>query len=144
MQPSEIRDKFFGHGHRNVIASHKTTLEFTKDSHLSRKGTCIVTVGTNKALTDLRAELKETLRNPSAKLRILIEVDHLAEEINAFGSPQLILDHPKDMVIRKSDYVCNRTLAIRADKAAQDLSRELVEKLLNPEQKVKITLTAHI
>jgi hypothetical protein len=144
MHVSEISEEFFGHGHENIIASHKTTLEFTKDSHLSREGNCIVTVGTNKALTDLRSELKETLRKPDAKLKILIAVDHLAEEINAHGSPQLILNHPKDMVIRKSDYVCNRTLAIRADKAAQDLSRKLVENLLNPEQKVKITLTAHI
>ena len=144
MQLSEISDEFFGHGHQNITASHKTTLEFTKDSHLSRKGNCMVTVGINKALTDLSAELKGTLRNPDAKLRIVIEVDHLVEEINAYGSPQLSLNHPKDMVIRKSDYVCNRTLAIRADKAAQNLSRELVEKLLNPEQIVKITLTARI
>ncbi|MDX1814121.1 MAG: DUF371 domain-containing protein, partial [Candidatus Bathyarchaeia archaeon] len=41
---------------------------------------------------------------------------------------------------RKSDYVCSRTLAIHADKAAQDLSRGLVEKLKNPKQKMKITL----
>jgi len=33
-------------------------------------------------------------------------------------------------------------LAIRADKAACDLSRELIEKLKNPQQKVKITLIA--
>ncbi|MBM4400405.1 MAG: DUF371 domain-containing protein, partial [Crenarchaeota archaeon] len=59
-------------------------------------------------------------------------------------SPQLTLSHPTDMVIRKSDYVCNRTLAVHADKAAQDLSRELVEKLRNPQQKVKITLIARV
>jgi hypothetical protein len=45
------------------------------------------------------------------------------------------------MVIRKSDYLSDRTLAIHADKAANDLSRELVEKLKNPRQKAKITLT---
>jgi hypothetical protein len=46
------------------------------------------------------------------------------------------------MVVRKSDYVCNRTLAVHADKAAQDLPKALVEKLKNPQQKVKITLIA--
>jgi len=55
----------------------------------------------------------------------------------------LILTHPTDMVIRKSDYICNRTLAIRADKSANDLPRELVEKLKNPRQKVNITLILH-
>ena len=45
------------------------------------------------------------------------------------------------MVIRKSDYVCERTLAVGADKAANDLSRALVEKLKNPKQEVRISLT---
>jgi hypothetical protein len=35
-------------------------------------------------------------------------------------------------------------LAIQADKAACDLSRRLVEKLENPKQKVKITLTVKV
>jgi hypothetical protein len=45
------------------------------------------------------------------------------------------------MVVRKSDYTSSRTLAVHADKAAKDISRELVEKLKNPAQKAKITLT---
>jgi hypothetical protein len=40
--------------------------------------------------------------------------------------------------------VDNRTLAVQADKAALDLSRDLVEKLKNPKQKVKITLEVHV
>jgi hypothetical protein len=124
------------------MATHKTTLEFTKDTHLSKKGDCIVAVAADKALADLSAEFKENLRKPHAKLTILIEADGAFEQVNAHGSPRLILSHPTDMVIRKSDYVCNRTLAIHADKAAQDLSKALVEKLKNPQQKVKITLIA--
>ena len=48
------------------------------------------------------------------------------------------------MVIRKSSYICNRTLAIKADKAAADLSRSLVEKLRKPKQNVEIKLIAII
>jgi hypothetical protein len=48
------------------------------------------------------------------------------------------------MVIRKSDYASNRTLGIHADKAAKDLSRELAEKLMNPKQQAKITLTVQV
>jgi hypothetical protein len=124
------------------MATHKTTLEFTKDTHLSKKGDCIVAVAADKALADLSAELKENLRKPHVKLTILIEADGVIDQVNAHGSPQLILTHPTDMVIRKSDYICNRTLAVRADKAAQDLSKALVEKLKTPQQKVKITLIA--
>lgn len=144
MRTSEKREAIVGYGHKNIQATHKTTLEFTKDTHLSKKGDCIVTVAADKALADLSAEFKENLRKSHAKLIVLIEADGIIEQVNAQGSPQLTLSHPTDMVIRKSDYVCNRTLAVHADKAAQDLSRELVEKLRNPQQKVKITLIARV
>jgi len=141
---AELKEVIFGQGHENIQATHKTTLEFTKDMHLSRKGDCIVTVAANKALADLTADFKENLRKPHAKLTIRIEAGGIIEQVNAEGSPQLILTHPTDMVIRKSGYVCNRTLAVHADKAAQDLSRKLVEKLENPEQKVKVTLAVRV
>jgi hypothetical protein len=140
MRSPKVREIIFGYGHENIQATHKTTLEFTKDTQLSKKGDCIVTVAADKTLADLNTEFKENLRKPNAKLSITIEVDELIENVNAHGSPQLILTHPTDMVIRKSDYVCSRTLAIHADKAAEDLPRDFVEKLKNPKQKVKITL----
>jgi hypothetical protein len=141
---SEVKEVIFGYGHENIQATHKTTLEFTKDMHLSKKGDCIVVVAADKALADLTADFKEKLRKPHAKLTITIEVDGISEQVNARGSPQLILTHLTDMVIRKSDYVCSRTLAVHADKAAQDLSRDFVEKLKNPKQKVKITLAVRV
>jgi hypothetical protein len=144
MHTSKVREVVFGCGHENILATHKTTLEFTKDAHLSKKGDCIVTVATDKALADLSAEFKETLRKPHAKLTVSIEVGTLIEQVNAYCSPKLILNHPTDMVIRKSDYICNRTLAIYADKAAQDLPRDFVEKLKNSKQKVKITLEVRL
>lgn len=144
MRASEKTEAIVGYGHKNIQATHKTTLEFTKDTHLSKKGDCIVAVAADKALTDLSAEFKENLRKPHAKLIVLIEAGGIIEQVNAYGSPQLILAHPMDMVVRKSDYVCNRTLAVHADKAAQDLSKALVEKLKNPEQKVKVTLIVRV
>jgi hypothetical protein len=70
---SEIREAIVGYGHKNIQATHKTTLEFTKDKHLSKKGDCIIAVAADKALTDLSGEFKEKLRKPHAKLIILIE-----------------------------------------------------------------------
>ena len=144
MHTSEVREVLFAQGHENILATHKTTLEFTKDQHLSKKGDCIVAVAADKALTDLSAEFKEKLRNPNAKLTIIIEAGEIAEQVNAQVSQQLILAHPTDMVIRKSGYVCSRTLTIHADKAACDLSRAFVEKLKKPKQKVKITLLVRV
>jgi hypothetical protein len=141
---TSVKEVIFGCGHEKIQATHNTTLEFTKDKHLSKKGDCIVTVAADKALANLNSEFKEKLRKPHAKLSILIEVGGIIEQVAAQGSPQLILAHPTDMVIRKSDYVCNRTLAVHADKAAQDLPRNFVEKLKDPRQKVKITLEVHV
>ena len=113
---------------------------FTKDKHLSETGDCIIAVSAYKAVADLSPEFKDKLKKPNAKLTILIEAGDLTEQINAFGSPKLILSHPTDMVIRKSDYICNRTLAIHADKASNDLPRAFVEKLKDPKREIKVTL----
>jgi uncharacterized protein len=114
---------------------------FTKDIHVSKNGDCIIAMTTDKAVADLSVEFKQELRKPNAKLTITIEAGDLKEEIRALGSPKLCLCHPTDIVIRKSDYICNRTLAIYSNKSSIDLSRAFVEKLQNPEQKIKITLT---
>lgn len=130
------------YGHENIQATHKTTLEITKDKHLTRNGDCIIAVAANKSLADLSPKFKEKLRRNNAILTIRIEVEGVIEEIKASGSSHLILTHPTEIVVRKSDYISNRTLAIRADKTSYDLSKRLVDKLKNPNQKVKITLTA--
>lgn len=117
---------------------------FTKERHLSKAGDCVVAVAADKALSDLNAEFKEKLKKPNAKLTILIEVGGLTQQVNASGSPRLVLTSPIDMVVRKSDYASDRTLAVHADKSASDLPRGFVEKLKNPHQKIKITLTVQV
>jgi hypothetical protein len=140
LHSTETKEVVFGYGHENIRATHRTTLEFTKEKHLSKQGDCIIAVNADKALADLSPQLKANLRKPNARLTILVEAGGITEQVQAQGFQQLILSHPTDAVTRKSAYVCSRTLAVRADKAANDLSRELVEKLKNPKQKVKITL----
>jgi hypothetical protein len=141
METTEI---ILAYGHENVLATHKTTLAITKNSQLSKRGDCIIAVSANKAVEDLSRKFKQALHRDTAKITILIEADEIAETVNASGNPQLILTHPADIVVRKSSYICNRTLAIQADKAACDLSRKLIERLRDPNQKVKITLTLKI
>jgi hypothetical protein len=128
-------------GHGNVLALHKGTIEFTKEPHLSRRGDCIIAVDADKGMDELSLEFKKNLRKDDAKVTITVEVGEVAETIHASGNSRLILTHPTDFVIRKSGYICARTLAIHADKSAAELSRELVRNLGKPEEKVKITLT---
>jgi hypothetical protein len=138
--PSQSKEVIVAHGHGNILAIHKATVEITKETHLSRSGDCIIAVGANKGMDALSLKFKENLRKDDAKIIILVEAGGVAEIINACGSSRLILAHLTDIVIRKSSYICSRTLAIHADKSADELSRDLVKKLRNPEQKVKISL----
>jgi hypothetical protein len=144
MHGMKITETIFAYGHRNIQVTHKSTLEITKEKQLSKKGDCIIAASANKAIADLSPEFKESLRKKNAKMTMLIEAGGIVEVVNAFGSRRLVLAHPTDVVVRKSSYVCNRTLAIKADKAAWDLSRKLAERLRNPKQKVKITLTVEV
>jgi hypothetical protein len=140
----ETREIIIAYGHENILATNRTTLEITRETHLTLKGDCIIAVAADKSINDLSQKFRDLLRNNKAKLSILIEAGGEEDIVNAVGNSQIVLRHPTDMVIRKSSYICGRTLAIQADKVACDLSRRLVEKLKNPEQKVEITVTATI
>jgi len=143
LNSKETRENVVAFGHENIQATHPSTLMFTKEKHLSNTGDCIVAVAADKSLADLNQTFKDKLKNPNAKLIIIIEAGDLSEQINASGSPKLILTHPTEMVIRKSEYTSERTLAIHADKSSSDLSRKLIEKLKSPNQKIIITLIVH-
>ena len=140
MCKTEVKEVILARGHKNILATHETTFEITKEANLSKRGNCVIAVSADKALDDLSFEFKENLRKEDSKVTVLIEAGEVAEKVNASGNSSLILTHPRDIVVRKSSYICSRTLAIKADKAACDMSRTLVEKLRNPQQRVKITV----
>jgi hypothetical protein len=136
----KITEVIEARGHRNVQSTHKTTLEITKETTLTRRGNCIVAIAATKGAADLNTKFKNAARKEGAKITVTIRADDLTEIVRASGSPQLPFTDPMDLVVRKSKYICGRTIAVKADKAANDLSRKLVEKMRDPFQEVKITL----
>jgi hypothetical protein len=144
LHPTELEEIIYAWGHENILATHPTTLEFTKDSDLSKKGNCIIAVLADKAIDDLDAKFKKHMRKDNVRIAVSIEASKISDDLTAFGCSKLVLNHPTDAVIRKSSYICDRTLAIKADKAACDLSRRLVKELKNPRQQVKITLKINV
>jgi hypothetical protein len=130
----------FARGHENIQATHRTTFEITKEPTLTKRGDCIVAVEATKGAADLPLEFKEAARKKGAQITITIEAEELKEIVKTKGSPRLLFTHPTDLVVRKTDYVCGRTLAIGADKAASDLSRKLIEKIQDSSQRIRITL----
>lgn len=128
-----ISDTIRARGHSNITAKHKTTLQVTKDAHISKRADCVVAVLADKALSDLTSEVKAALKTDGAKVRFRMHAGHASEVITGFGSADLAQSDATDMVVRKSGFTSGRTLMIGADKAAADLDRRFVEKLKNSE-----------
>ena len=128
-------------GHENILSTHGTTFEITKETTLTEHGDCVIATGATKGAKDLSVEFKEAMKRENAEITITIEAGEAKEVVEARGSSQLLLTHPTDMVVRTSNYVCNRTIAIRANKSARDLSKKLVEKMQVATQKIRITLS---
>jgi hypothetical protein len=122
--------ELFIYGHPNISSKHKTTLEFTKDKEVSKKGDCIVGVSSDFSFSDI----KKLLDNK--KIKIDIGGDIVIADINPNFNDK------KEIVIRRSDFKSSRTLGINANKAAIDLKRSLVKKLQNSEEKVKVKIKA--
>lgn len=133
-------ERIIAWGHENISAMHPTTLEITKEGHLTPRGDCIVAVNANKGLLELNEEFKSMIRNKKAKITCTIRCGNLKETIIGRGDEKLVLTHPTDMVIRKSEYICPRTLMIKANKAAVDLDRGLINRIKNRKSKIIIEL----
>ncbi len=133
-------EEFTAYGHVSIVAMHRTTFEITKGVHLTRRGDCVVAVASEKGVRDLSDEMKTVLRKAGSKLTMILQAGEEREVVEASGSSELTLGHSEDMVIRKSNFVCDRTLAVKANKTAVDFSRTFVKKLKNPQQKIDVTL----
>jgi hypothetical protein len=126
-------------GHPNITSKHKTTFEVTTDKEIGLRADCIIGVSSEVRLTDLPRELLDAIRCEDTLIKIQLETLNAVDEIKGYGHPALTLTHPTDMVCRKSDFTCSRTLMINADKAACDLKRDLVDDLVLGES-LKVTI----
>ncbi len=136
-------EEIFAKGHSNVQATHRTTVEVTKDEDLTLRGDCIIGVRASKSTADLSEEFKEALKDSSTVLVALLYVEGaLSDAIVCHGSESLSLSDRGRVVFRKSSYVDPSTIGVKCSKAAADLSRYLVSKLRNPETVLSIVLIA--
>lgn len=131
-------------GHPNITAIHPTTLEFTKQSSLTKNGDCIVAVMATKGLTDLSDTFKASCRDDNSRILIEISSSGMVEKIRGNGCHLLTLTHPEEIVIRKSSYVNDRTLMVGADAAAVDLSRRLIHAIKSSSTPIHIRLTVEL
>jgi hypothetical protein len=86
-------------------------------------------VGADKGCLGLREELRKALSITRTKVTLRILVAGQSFEVRCHGDRRLLLTNPEEIVVRKSDYVDGRTLAVGADYAAVDIPRRIVERL---------------
>ena len=128
-------------GHPLVIGNHTTTFEVTREDHLTKNGNCIIGISADKGCAGLSDGFKRVLANDDAILVTRLSSGDVTVEVKSHGSSRFTLDHPSDMVWRRSSFVCGRTIGILSDHVAADLPKVLITNLVAGKE-MTVTLTA--
>lgn len=136
-----VQDEVTFYGHPNVRSLHSKSIEITKDGYLTPKGDCIIGIKANKACTDLEESIRRGLKSSLAIVKIEVIVDDESFIIKGRGDERLTMLNPHDIVIRRTNFVCPRTMSVLCDKASSDMPRELVRLLQHQEQKGLFRIT---
>jgi hypothetical protein len=132
-----ILDSINAAGHSLIQCTHSTTIELTKDDYLTKKGTCILGIKASKACYDLNPALKRKIMN-GEKIDVVVKVDDVVDCFYGYGNKNLTLLSKKDLVFRKSNYMCDRTILIKCTKSSRDLNRNLIKNLTSSKKQISI------
>jgi len=116
-------------GHVNIKATHPSTFEVTKENWLTPQGDCIIGISASKSPKQFSEEFKNIAKREGAIVLAILLSDETFDYIIGKGSEKLTFKDATRMIFRKSNYVSDNTVMIKANKAARDISRELISKL---------------
>ncbi|WP_298667237.1 DUF371 domain-containing protein [uncultured Methanofollis sp.] len=125
----KAQDTIHCFGHANVQALHRTTFEVTKEADLSPAGDCIIGVSADKGAADLDPALKTLLADDRAEVTTRLRAGGIEVVVRSHGSAALTLNHPTDLVWRRSTFACGRTVTVGSDTVARTIDRRLVAAL---------------
>ena len=132
-----ILDTITAKGHPLIQCTHTTTIELTKDAYLTKNGTCILGIEASKACYDLNPLLKRKITD-GEKITVIIKAGEIFDSFYGFGHKKLTLLNKKDIVFRKSDYICDRTILIKCSKSSSELDRNTIKKLTSSKEHFSI------
>jgi uncharacterized protein len=127
-----ISEEIIFNGHTNVQSLHSRTIEITKDKELTVNGDCIIGVNANKSCRDLSPIIKDKIKKNNSLIEIQIIVEPYSFVIKGNGNDNLLLSNHEDIVLRKSKFICDRTLSINCNFSSLDIPRKIIEILKNP------------
>ena len=122
-------------GHKNIRSLHPKTIEITTEPNLTLNGDCIIGVEASCGCNDIPEQMKNLMRNSKSEILFTILVNDVYFKVKGSGHENLILTNPHDIVIRKSSFICPRTLAIQCDLASDSIPRQMIKILQNPDSK---------
>jgi hypothetical protein len=125
----EANETIRARGHPLVLGTHGTTFEVTAEGHLTENGNCIIGISANKGCAGLSESFRAVLAHDEALLTTTLACDNGEAVIHSRGSSRMLLDHPTDLVWRKSSFVCGRTIGIHSDHVAATLPPGLIRCL---------------
>ncbi|MGA2913693.1 MAG: DUF371 domain-containing protein [Methanoregula sp.] len=137
----EAQEIVYCRGHPRVLGSHLTTFEVTREEHLTENGNCIIGITADKGCSELSSVFKRVIVHDDAVLVTWLSCGGVTAEVKSRGSSLFTLDHPTDMVWRRSSFVCGRTIGILSDHVAATLPKTLMANLVKGKEMI-IILTA--
>jgi hypothetical protein len=140
---SDLRsvEELYAQGHPNILAKHPTTFEVTKDKALTLRGDCVIGVNANKGPRDFSNQFIDLCRQDESRIQIQFQADGIVDFIEGRGSRKLTFKHSSESVGRRSSFASSRTIMVKADRAARDLNRELIDALTRSETKLWVRIT---
>ena len=119
-------------GHKNIRSLHSRTIEITKDPNLTLNGDCIIGVSATKSCSDLTSAVKNKIRRNQSIVEIDLIVEPFSIKIHGIGNDNLLLTHLHDIVLRKSNFISDRTLCLSCNVSAIQIPRKMIDLLKDP------------
>lgn len=130
-----LLDEIIARGHPNVLGTHRTTIEITKENFLTTNGNCIIGVLSSKSVKDYNPKLKEAIQNGN-EIEIEMVAGPFSEKFIGRGHKELNLSNDVSMVFRLSEFISDRTALINCSKSSIELDRNFMNYLKNPSNKL--------
>jgi len=120
-------------GSPSILGLHDATLEITRDPAVTERGDCIIGVSAQFDPAALGALLNYR------KLHVRLCCGEHGDDFTCGVNGQFVPGH--EIVFRKSSFLSERTLGVRASKSAAQLDRGLIQALRQPGSVLEVTIT---